>query len=179
MIKINLLTPVQAALAAEVAKFHRAQRNRSVSERNPELGRMMNCPFCERRHRATKTAEKYATNCFQQFAIDPITKEVRTTPKTRKGVNGAAAFARKRFLPHRSAFTLLVLQRAGDLYADAYEAAARGGDTHQVDYGKCIRRAFQSVRAQREGERRLKHLQQRIARGINTGLISPGTRPVL
>ena len=179
MIQINMLTSTQAALVAEVAKFHRLQYNRSFSERHPEEGKMMNCPFCDLRHRVTKNAEKYATNCFQQFAVNPRTKEVMTTPNTRKGVNGAAAFARKRFHPHRNAFTLLVLQRAGDLYAAACDAASAGGDRHQVDYGKCIRRAFQSVRDQREAERRLKRLQQSIARSINFGLIRPGTRPIL
>jgi len=106
MIRINLVTPEQVKLLEATAKFYRSQRNRSFSERHPELGKMINCSVCDRRHRSS-------IECVPIYAVgkyDPE-KKVLIAPKTRKGVMGAAAFAKKRIRPHRNAMTLQVLAR--------------------------------------------------------------------
>lgn len=41
-------------LQIAVEKFHKAFRQRSFSERNPELGKMIKCALCGRRHRETQ-----------------------------------------------------------------------------------------------------------------------------
>ena len=52
MIKVNLLSPEDQKKAALILKFQEAFRARSFSGRNPELGKMTNCPACGLRHRA-------------------------------------------------------------------------------------------------------------------------------
>jgi hypothetical protein len=51
MIKINLLSPAQQAVAKAAMDFEEAFYNRSFSGRNPELGKMIKCTECGRRHR--------------------------------------------------------------------------------------------------------------------------------
>jgi hypothetical protein len=56
MIKINLLSKDQQKLAMAVAKFQEEHYNKSFSQRHPELGKMIKCQTCGRRHR---TSEKH------------------------------------------------------------------------------------------------------------------------
>jgi hypothetical protein len=51
MIQVNLLSTERQALNTAVARTRAALRNRSFSGRNPQLGRMINCPICLQRHR--------------------------------------------------------------------------------------------------------------------------------
>lgn len=67
---------------------------RSFSGRHPELGKMINCKFCGHRHRENER------NCKQVFAKDENGND-RTVPQTRKGIYGAAMFAKRRIHPRR------------------------------------------------------------------------------
>lgn len=163
MIRINLLTPEQAELVAQVAWFYRVSRIKSYSERHPELGKMVDCWVCDRRHRSS-------IKCEPQYSVNRWTKEVMIAPKTRKGVNGAAQFKGKRILPHRNQMTQLVTARANALFNAAVE---RAGQVWQPDFARYVRQALQEIRAKREARRYLKHQQQKTARRINFGLI-PG-----
>lgn len=56
--EINIIKTEIAAL-----EFEKARRQRSFSGRNPQLGPMIKCPVCTRRHRDNETClVKYATN---------------------------------------------------------------------------------------------------------------------
>ena len=46
-----------------ILEFREQQKEKSYSERHSELGRMLNCPFCDRRHRSIEA-------CVQRFAKD-------------------------------------------------------------------------------------------------------------
>jgi hypothetical protein len=48
-----------------ILEFREQQKEKSYSERHSELGRMLNCPFCDRRHRNSIA-------CFQIFAKESI-----------------------------------------------------------------------------------------------------------
>lgn len=61
-------------------------RGRSFSGRHPELGKMIKCQVCGTRHRKNERL------CIQKIVV-PV-------PATRKGILGAAAFAKKRYRPH-------------------------------------------------------------------------------
>lgn len=67
---------------------------RSFSGRHPELGKMINCKFCGHRHRENER------NCKQVFAKDENGID-RTVPQTRKGIYGAAMFAKRRVHPRQ------------------------------------------------------------------------------
>lgn len=186
MIRINTMTPEQVKLLAATAKFYRAQRGRSFSERHPELGKMINCPVCDCRHRSS-------IECVPIYAVgkyDPE-KRVLIAPKTRKGIVGAAAFAKKRICSHRNAITLQVLERANRLFDAAVLRAGKDlppvieriqytppehMPSWQPDMARYTRQAFQEIREKREVRRRIKRQQQQVARGINFGLVTPGTR---
>lgn len=84
--------------AAEIALAE--IRDRSFSGRHPELGRMVNCQFCGLRHRENeRRCEQVFTTVVSRGPDEKIVLE-RRAPQTRKGVLGAAMFAKKRHRSH-------------------------------------------------------------------------------
>jgi hypothetical protein len=89
-------------------------RGRSFSERRPELGKMIKCQVCGRRHRENeRKCEQvftYRVGDYEYFREDENGKLVpayRTAispdeKPTRKQILGAACFAKMRFNPHAS-----------------------------------------------------------------------------
>jgi hypothetical protein len=63
-----------AALSDAVANFEKELKRRSFSGRNPELGRMIKCGVCRRRHRESER------RCEQKFANKPGTPEGESDP---------------------------------------------------------------------------------------------------
>ena len=135
MIRINMLSVERQALNAAIAKTRAALRNRSFSGRNPQLGRMIKCQICGRRHRENWEVGGVRYMCVQQFAkprymfttteageIIPVPMDQRpeliANQKTHKGQYGAAAFAKKRLLPHHNRRDLLLVQRTIELYPE-------------------------------------------------------------
>src|SRR5690349_5834443 len=108
MIKINLAIPyeLQKALYLYNKKF----RERTFSGRNPQLGKMINCAICDRRHREYPACKLiYAThdkqgNVYQEIfdGDNWVPMAMQASNETHKGVLGAAAFKRKRINPHHS-----------------------------------------------------------------------------
>lgn len=60
---------VPTELQKSITKVRESLASRSFSGRNPELGKMINCVFCDRRHRSIE-------NCVQRFAKDKNGKEL-------------------------------------------------------------------------------------------------------
>jgi hypothetical protein len=52
---------VSEKIRQAIADIREKQKDKSFSERHPELGRMINCPICDRRHRTSEI-------CLQRFA---------------------------------------------------------------------------------------------------------------
>ena len=137
MIRVNMLSVERQALNAAIAKTWATLRNRTFSGRNTNLGRMIKCQICGRRHRENWQAGGVQYRCVQQFAkprymfitteageIVPVpadqrpdmTANYRQAQPTQKGILGAAAFAKKRRLPHHNKTDLLLVQRTIELY---------------------------------------------------------------
>ena len=56
---------ITSEVEKEIAQFREKFKEKSYSGRHPELGKMVNCPFCDRRHRNSIA-------CFQIFAKESI-----------------------------------------------------------------------------------------------------------
>lgn len=116
---------------------------RSFSERHPELGKMINCQVCRRRHRATNVAykkkgkvvalhnkcEQVFTNrvgdyeLFREDAKGELVPDYRTaihpdSRPTSKQVMGRASVAKKRFHPHPSKIKLLFVERVREVFVN-------------------------------------------------------------
>jgi hypothetical protein len=52
---------IKSEIAKAIADIREKQKDKSFSERHPELGKMINCPMCDRRHRTSEI-------CLQRFA---------------------------------------------------------------------------------------------------------------
>jgi hypothetical protein len=91
--------------AHAIAKFREEFENRSFSGRHPELGKMVNCKICGLRHRSVQV-------CQERIAVP--------TAETRKGIYGAAQFAKKRIRPHHSHRRLRIVEMTQDLFPKYY-----------------------------------------------------------
>ena len=52
---------IKPEIAKAIASIREKYQEKSFNERNPQLGRMVNCPLCDRRHRTSEI-------CLQRFA---------------------------------------------------------------------------------------------------------------
>lgn len=102
-------------------------RDRSFSGRNPELGKMINCQVCDRRHRAVIKCKQV----FKQLWVDEdvetgeLTIQYATVPLPGqnpgpKAIIGAAFFAKKRKNPHPSRRKLQYIRLVRKLTPDEY-----------------------------------------------------------
>ena len=97
-------TKLTEASQKAVQEALQAIHDRSFAGRHPELGRMINCPFCSLRHRENerKCTQKFATETREG---DPIQGELQPpeglTHLTARQVLGAARFNKTRQKPRR------------------------------------------------------------------------------
>lgn len=183
MIRINVLGTLQTDVAQALKDF----RARSFSERNPQLGKMINCnhPSCtQHRHRASVKHEDlvYST---PHYDLDEETglqksedeKRILIAPATRNGIVGAARFANQRFRPHRHPRTLEVAQRTDDMFAeDVKFAESLPFPNFQPDITACVRAAIKAVNDRLKLKRKRARLQTQLSRRINAGLAKAGAR---
>lgn len=113
-------------------------RSRSFSARHPELGKMIKCQMCGRRHRAVQQLKTHGADgvtkqskfvgiiaCVQQFATgrydlrDPKPLLI-ASQTTAKGVLGAAQFNKKRLRPHPSKVKLQFIELVRSFTPDEY-----------------------------------------------------------
>lgn len=91
-----------------IADALEAIRNRSFSGRHPELGKMINCPHCDLRHRENerKCEQRFATGRYDLRDPKPLLIAGQTPETsslkgvTARSVLGAAFFSRRRIRPH-------------------------------------------------------------------------------
>jgi hypothetical protein len=74
-----------------IAKFQETFKERTFSQRHPELGKMINCHVCGMRHRSAQV-------CEQKFAVGPV------NPKRRYGMG-----SNKRINPHWNRKRLMIV----------------------------------------------------------------------
>lgn len=181
MIRINVQSPDILARNKMIADAANALRARSYTERNPHLGKMINCHVCGNRHYSSKVCElKYATHDQDGIPYNDD-ESPAIVPNYHpdlgyflpKAYFGAAAFAKKRILPHRHPVVLEVLNLTNVRQA---ELEAQGGSEWVPDITIAVRRAMETVKKRFKAAAHKKRRQQDISRRINHGLEKPGTR---
>ena len=174
MIRINVQDPKTLAGNRAVANAVNALRARSFSERHQELGKMLNCYVCDRRHREPACTPKYYEIEYIMMDDSVKTFEMVADQETRKGVLGAAVFAKKRFLPHHSKKNLQLVQLTQQLYPQHAVYFPQPEDAMK----EARKEARRLLKKKRSARHKLKAAQQEIARSINFGLAKPGSRIV-
>jgi len=168
----NVHMNAQNDLAAAIKNFEDEHKEKSFSGRHSELGKMMKCQICNRRHRS-------AIECIQRFALDEneIPRTGSNIPgqahQTRRGALGVLDNSKgKRILPHHSSQLLQLVQLTQDMFPAEQpfwptpEEAMRRARTLS---GRILRR--KRARIDRAVQR-----QQDVSRRINVGLLAPGSR---
>lgn len=123
--------------------FFDSRKDKSFSERHPELGKMINCPVCGERHRSAHV-------CVPTYAKGKNGEDRLCSQHTNKGIYGAAAY-RGRILKHRNAWGLKVLERATMLFRKDYAPFYKDEDAA----GKmALSRALNELREERNARRR-------------------------
>jgi hypothetical protein len=191
MIKINVFKQedfnkiLEVKAAAEA--FFQKRGDLTFSGRNPELGKMVMCRVCDRRHRSSHT-------CVQRFAKaryafdtngEPTPLDLRpdliADQSTKFGVVGKANF-KGRILRHRNAWGLQVLERATKIFnvemssfpnindPDATPEQKKANQEFVDKTGKSsLSRSLNEKRAERADRRRNLHQITRKSRQINRG----------
>lgn len=182
-------------LLAEIDTAFKVLRNRPFSERHPELGKMINCQFCNTRHRQNeRKCEQKFTNVagdFEYFRehLDEKTGEIVLVPDlrtaqrpfekpTKRQVNGALAFQKKRHHPHPSKIKLQFIERTRKIFEErgfALEKAdEQTGEQFNEQFQKDLHRArivaARQLRKERELSDRELRRRRDQARRINLGL---------
>jgi hypothetical protein len=191
MIRINVLRSLGGqrsydAMIAAVAKFADEREIKSFSDRNPELGKMINCYVCGNRHRAARVCvpvyAKHKTETAQAEDGSIVPAPIMAAQNTRKGFYGAQKFKRQQILRHRNQWGLQVLERATKHYRaemsfypsitvdkeDATSEEKKSNQEFRDKIGKqSLSRALNELRAARAQRRRTLFLITRESRRIN------------
>jgi hypothetical protein len=174
MIQINVFNQADfdASLFGIALKFIREHEAKSYSGRHPELGKMISCYICERRHRVAQVCTPvYATYTYLTVPDDqgnPVPKPMMAAQNTKKGVMGAKSF-KGRIIRHRNAWGLQVLERATKLYRMDISSFPNASQEEQDKMGKsALSRALNEKRAERAARRKSLFQITRESRRINT-----------
>ena len=121
------LVPIPTELGQEAADNVIAEiRGRSFSGRHPELGKMINCPHCGRRHRSVETHTQVFARRWNPIDFDYTDEQLiagetpESGPKTQKTVLGARFFAKRRLKPPLNRRQNMFVQTVRDLIPDEY-----------------------------------------------------------
>lgn len=163
-----------AYLQEAVAEFESEREAKSFSGRHPELGKMVNCGVCGRRHRSAHVCVPvYARQKIYdpETGQDTLGGELVASDKTVKGVYGAARVKGRRILRHRNATGLQVLERADRLYREEYLSFIKANTEKERDeLGKrALIQAIREIKAERRAHRRKLYKITRRSRQINHG----------
>lgn len=131
-----------------IAEFERSQESKTFSQRNPHLGKMINCAVCNTRHRGRIL-------CNQRFALyEDDTMRVNEHL-------GKSMFHKVRFHPHPNKKMLQLVQRTQQLYP-LYSRL------EPINAMKAARaQAGRELRLERKIESRRRQVEQCTSRQIN------------
>lgn len=182
-------------LLAEIVAATKILRNRPFSQRHPELGKMINCQFCNTRHRANeRKCEQKFTNVVGDFEyfreeetkdgetilVPDLRTAIRPDEKpTKRQVNGAAYFHKKRHHPHPSKIKLQFIERTRAVFeAEGFSLEKTEGQTveefntqFQKDLHRARIGAARQLRKERRFSSRAVRRVQDTSRRINKGLL--------
>jgi len=160
------------AAAAALADIH----GRSFSERNPQLGKMINCQFCGLRHRYYA----YPERCKQKFKEMYIDEDVETGERetvyamvplpdqngTEKSIVGAAKFKGRRKQPRPNHNGLEIIQWTRNIFPTINKEKFT---TEAAQMIEARRIAVEVIESRREKKAKKLRQQQRASRRINRG----------
>lgn len=183
MIKINVLSPEQQKLNAAIADFNTQQYNRSFSQRHPELGRMVNCQVCSRRHRANErgcgqvfTFRVGDYEIFREDEKGDLVPAYRTcvqpdSKPTMKQIVGAAQFKKKRWKQHPNKGKLQFIERVHTVFEGLtnFELGTEAQFDARLKRARVV--AARQLRAERKLSAREVRRHQDQSRRINQGLL--------
>lgn len=137
-------------------KFREDYKARPFTARHPELGKMINCPVCQTRHRSS-------LGCKAVYVAD--------VPHTKAGLYGAKSFKGRRQHPHHNQKNLQLLERTRLLfpYYNSYLEPLEAMKAARAE----AKRDLRGEQKQRSDRVRR---QQELSRRINRGLEFPGTQ---
>ena len=187
------MTEQSPELKKQIADALAAIRSKSFTDRNPYLGKMINCYVCGNRHYSSKVCEPvYATHdrhgdpYFEDESPLVIDPRNATDPIVqRNAIFGASPFKGKRILPHRHPVTLEILNRAYETFDEHVEfliemnaifGLSEGEIEEQPDMTVHVRNARAFVFDRIDRKTRKAQRQADISRRINRGLAKPGAR---
>jgi hypothetical protein len=115
--------PTAGGLAASALALKEI-KSRSFSGRNPELGKMIKCQVCQKRHRDSikceqKFVELYVEEDLETGEVTPIL--AMAAKNTRFGLVGHAPFKGKRVHPHSNQRNLQLIEAVRALLPDEYD----------------------------------------------------------
>lgn len=167
-------------------------RGRSFSGRNPELGKMIKCQVCSRRHRAPLDKDgNPQTTCEQRFVVKHYLQEfneetqtwgeevpvlAQTSQKTRNGVIGTKPFKGKRINPHPSKIKLLFVEKTRKAFEYLRFDLDGPKEEVQANLHKARQLAAMWIRIERKLDTKDRNHMQQTSRRINRGLATPGSR---
>lgn len=159
MMKINALhtsanQKTLFLLQQAVEEFEAERAAKTFSGRHPELGKMIQCPVCDRRHQSSHTCIPVyaASKTEEEFDGENwIPRILMASDKTRKGVYGASRFKRQRILKHRNARSLRILDRATQLFRTDYNPFY---NDENVAGKMALSRAMNEIRKENKERRR-------------------------
>ena len=173
--------PVSSEVLKLIGKVIENVQHKSYAQRHPELGKMMNCQVCGRRHFSSQV-------CKQRFAVRHIEEDVETGERTvvyataipadkkptRNQVLGAKMFKGRRIKPHVSRTKLMMIEKVRKLL----ENVEINLDSKEFqDQLKLARKmAEREIRHQDHIKADRLRRQQDLSRRINRGLVIPGTQ---
>lgn len=171
-VPFNVSEELQKAIDATLTDI----RDRSFSGRHPELGRMINCYVCGRRHRGKQCEPHYKLSSIEEEVDTGKQTEVfaLAAQNTRKGVFGAKGYAKQRLRPHLNKRKLQFIEHVRQLFGnDVF-------DPESEEFKEALKRAkilagrqLKQERIERANVRR--HIQD-VSRRINRGLLYGGMR---
>jgi hypothetical protein len=160
----NAETDVKKLVADAIAKFREEHVGLSYSQRHPELGKMVNCPLCFRRHRSVIVCQQVFTIILDRGPNERVVEE-RRAANTRKGVNGSQAFAKKRIRPHHSHKLLELVQLTQTLFPKYFPRIVEPEKAMRAARGEAQAVLSKKSRAFRRVAQTQQHKSRRINRG--------------
>lgn len=135
-----------------IQKFRDDYEHKSYSQRHPELGKMVNCRICGLRHRSIQV-------CQQRIIV--------SVPQTRKGIYGAAAFAKKRVRPHHSHRLLRIVETTQNLFPKYYPDQIKDAEKAMLAArGEAVKTLVKAEKKQRKVVRQRQQESRKINRGL-------------
>lgn len=156
-------TSVSSELETAVTRFKKAFAERSFSQRHEDLGKMINCRVCGRRHRQA----------------DPVALLSRAHGKQafRDLPSRSVMFAKKRFNPHHNDKVRQFVRLTREIYMNDIAPYFQPDPEHPDNLiCRAQRRAARIMRRQWIAERLARKHMQDHSRRINAGLEIPGSR---